>query len=218
MSVKKQLDDLMKEDDTFLSPQDKAKIYLEDNWKQLTAVVIAGFLIVGGVTYYKNNKLREVYRSSSELTEAVSLGKKDKNPLMKFISEENQGNVEVQARLYLASILTEEKDLTKALENYDAVINNTEAPKVLKEFALLGKVYTLINMKKYDDAIQTLKKIKQEKSNFPDFEIDIQMARCYEALGNKSEAVKIYQLLLNDMDAGAKRGTIESKIKLLNMM
>jgi len=217
MSTKQKLDELMKEDDVFLSQQDKFKIYFEDNWKELTAMVVGVFLILGGFNYYQTEKRSALVNSSTKLASIVNSpsGEIKTKGLETFIAEEGAGAVQSQARLILAVQLYTQKNFQAALENYSAVATS-ETNKTLKDIARLGKAYSLIELKNYAEAITTLEKMKSSKSNFPEYELDIQIARCKEELGDKAAAVKIYENLSSNTEVGIKKGLLERKIKQLS--
>ncbi len=214
MNTKKQLDQMMRDDTEILSPQDKLIIYLEENWKMILGTIFLTGGLIFGIKYYKEEKQRTLYEASDRLSVALPLAEgkeKDLSALKSFVGTEAESSAKVQGTLLLAQELYHAKDYASALSAYDEAINTPGYP-ALQDFARMGKVYTLIALKKYEEAINLIQAMTSAGTSFPVYELKIQKALCNEALGKVAEARKIYETLLTTGSAGPRRAYIEKKL------
>ncbi len=212
MNTKKQLDQMMRDDNDILSPQDKLIIYLEENWKMMLGTILITGGLIFGIKYYKEQKQQTLFDASNRLAIASSAeGGNEVSALRDYVATEKQSSAKVQGTLLLAKELYHAGDYASALSAYDEAVNSAGYP-TLQDLARMGKVYSLIALKKYDDAINVIDAMHSAGTSFPDYELTIQKARCKEALGSIAEARKLYEDLLHAGDPGPRRAYVEKKL------
>jgi tetratricopeptide (TPR) repeat protein len=214
MAKKKYTRKWMKEPDEFLTTSSVVINYINDHWFSfligLTGLLL--FLGIGwGLFYYKS---RVSYKISEEITRAAALYHDDNlKEGVKHYQQiiENYGNNEqtLWARLYLAHIHYQQKNLDQAIRWYKEVLAHaSKDANLLRAIALLDLGYTYEELGKLEKAVENFTRLSQLEGSFFREESYMALGRCYEQKGDKENAIKYYKKYLEKQ----KEVSLEDKV------
>ena len=220
------------EPDEFVSTSSFVIDYVKNNYRNIipVAVVILVIVIVAiGWFYYNKERAREAsslfYRSkqmynASQNTQSNDQSVEEKYRLSLGKFEDIRNNYSgtssaIEASFYIGDCYYHLREYDKAIDYYNQFLNNSGKGDYLRYFAFEGLGYCYEEKGNYEKALENFKQSMEEG------DIDIKelafmnIARCYEALNDKANALEFYQKLSEDQSNSIFSGLVQDKIEAL---
>lgn len=178
-------------------PTTQIQHWLAENSGRLMLAAAAVFLVGAisyGVVYYQKVDISDAQQALYDATGAD----KSISELSDLIQRGGPNDVVNQARLKLASLLVEDKQYDKAIENYRQAANSTGDGELLNELSLAGEASALSLAGKENEAATIFSKLADSAKLYPRHEALLSMAYASAAAGDKNRAVEALKRLQSE--------------------
>ena len=201
MSNKLSIKDIKSPDKFFKSMLGFIK-YLRHNVKLYLILSLVVVVITAAFTIFnyindtrQENARKEFYKISQEIQK---LNTNDPSSAIKIIesSLNKLGNTStsMQATYMLGELYYNKKEWDAAIKNYEKVLN--KGTGLVKELATLSLAYAKENKTDFTGALEAFNKIKDNKTSSYSAVAALGAARCYQKLGDKSNALATYEAII----------------------
>jgi len=216
--IKVQRKDL-NEPDEFISTSSRVMAYVKARYRLLAPAAGAVLLLVliAVVWYYyragREQDARESFHQAVALYQAAGPAETDRPSDQKYrdalaqfsaVEEKYPGTESgVNALFYLGESSYRLKEYDKAIDFYTRFISRSRPGNYLRGYAYEGLGYCHEEKQDYAKAVECYGRALQEQSNaLPDL-LYVAIARCYEALNDKTKALDYYKKVTGD-----KKGSV----------
>ena len=220
----------LKQPDEFITVTEHAILFLRNHGKKImTAGVVLLVLVVSFVIYRMWAERREVeaHRRLNLALEAYQLASSpyregtpsEERKLLETFDEIGKAYPHTSsgkiASLYKGNIHLKLGAYDPAVQAYEAFLSAEREEKLYRLLALNGLGDAYEGKKEYEKAIATFQRILSQGESFQSSEATLKIARCYEKLGRKKEAVENYQAFLKGAPKSLMANAVLRKISLL---
>ena len=213
--------ELLKEPDQFLSSTDKAMLFFKQNRSSvmgcIVAVIFLGLSFLGYQNYEKSQtmKFESLYFKMEQIAEnSNEKGNKLQDQLIKIRDQINEGPHRNRASLFLADIYFQSEDFDKAKSIYEEV--RSKSSGLNHEMASVNLAYTYEAMGNLKKAIELYKLTINSNSNFPLYQVYLNLARCHVNNKDTSSALLILREMQVKFSGSAELKNIDSRIQELS--
>lgn len=199
--VKKEL----KKPDEFFSVTSQVINFIEQNQKLVSNVLIAVIVISGmtaGYFYYRKSVLvsgeKDLYAASKEL-DVIGNDNIQKSiaDLEKIAQGYSVAQIRGKAELELARLYLDSARYDSAKTEFEKVADSVGADSTLGSVAQFGLANTLIQQKKWGDAIEILKRMDEKNYPISKGEVYFALARAYREKGDSKNSLEYLKKLSN---------------------
>ncbi len=223
--------ELLKEPDEFLTYTGMTLKYIKDHPRQAMAVCVVIFLIiVSGVGFYyyqyaRERKSHELMQQAIKVYESISNPNRQASPerldqllaSLEYIAATYPSLLAgEQAKLYAGHVLFLKKDYPRALEKYQQLQSSIMARKGLGSLILYHIGRTYLAMNQYDKAILIFDQLAKDMDSPYRREAYGTIARIYETMDKKKEAVQSYRQYLKIFPEAPDAAFVKSRIAELS--
>jgi len=221
--------ELLESDPMFLFYQ-RVQAYIKDNMRQIAAIGLTLCVIVGGTGLWWTMKTKAENKSQlmfySALTEMLQQTKNAVDTELKYgravekfkntCGEYPNTSAGILALLYAGNCSFYLKKYDEATGYYDAFLKKSdELLDDLKPFAFEGLGYVSEEKAEYEKAVEWFTKQRGEAGSSGEAMALLNLARCYEALGNTSLACQSYKNFSESNPSSAFNEIVTLKTGLL---
>lgn len=120
-----------------------------------------------------------------------------------------------QALIYKGRIHLHLGEFDEAIQAYNAFLKNAGKEKLYKLFAFEGMGYAFEGKKEYEKAVNAYLEVLKLGDRYNWAGIHLNLARCYERLGKKSEAIENYRAFLTNSPKSLSTNAARRKVSYL---
>lgn len=213
----------IKEPDQFLSTSEKMLIFCSEHKSKLIGGALAAVLIFTGLVgfrYYQNVNTQKMEALLFEMQEIKSKADpkepgKSTSQMNEVLERFGEGSQKQRARLLLANTYFQNNQFDQAIPVYSEVVEKSRPGEIHRILARVALAYAHEGKKEYSKAIEILKSVLEEKSDYPLFEIYLSLARCYELNQDSKNALLILREMKVKFPSHPQINLIEGRIKKL---
>ncbi len=223
--------ELLKEPDEFLTYTGMTLKYIREHPRQTTtAGIIVALVIICGVGFYyyqhaRERKSHELLQQAIKAYEVISYANKQLSSdqldqllaSFEYISATYPSLLAgEQAVLYAGHVLFLKRDYPRALEKYQQLQSSTIARKGLASLILYHIGRTFLAMNEYDKAVLVFDQLAKDPDSPYRREAYGTIARIYEMMNKKKEAVQSYRQYLKIFPEAPDAAFVKSRIAELS--
>jgi len=168
----------------------------------------ASFLLSQGVTKLKEAEGVSGEEASAAYEEALKVLK----DLVEGYGSTESGEVGV---FYLGKVLSRLGRYGEAIQQYESFLSLDGNGQLYRSLALRSLGYAYQHEKAYDKAVKCFRELTQMEGSFLREESVLALARLYEAMGQKQEALDAYKNFLTEYPDSIESNRIVRKVALL---
>ena len=218
------------EPDEFLSFLGRAQqVFVEKRRPILGGLIMVGLVVLAIVVWTRNLEQRErrasfvLYQGMTALKEADRLTGEDAgeaydkalNILTNLVDEHGSTKSGELGRFFLGKCLARLNRYSEAIQHYEAFLSRNEDYPLYGALATQSLGFAYENQKDYEKALTCFKEVADMKGSFLTEESTLAVGRIYEAMGQKREALEVYQKYLTNHPDSAVSNRIRGRVALL---
>jgi len=221
------------EPDEFISTSSVVAEYVKNNYRALISGAVIGlvlFLVMFGWLYYTRGKEKEavnLYNQAKRIYQSGPRIQKENQPrgevyrtalekLEEVYTNYSDTASATEASLYLGDCYYHLKEYDKAIDYYIHFIDTSEKSDYLRCFALEGLGYCYEEKGNYQKALDYYQKSLQETAGAVKELLYLNVARCYEALNDRTNALAFYKKAADGQNNSLFFTLARDKIALLS--
>ena len=222
--VKVSRKEFLKEQDQFLTTTQKVTAYMSDHGPLMlttAGVIIVLFALIAGYRYNQQMKDMRMESLYSEMTK-LNNGKADQKSentigeLEKLLAQFQEGPQKTRAALLLGEEYYQNQQFDKAIDIYTKISGRSDGKEISRQLARMGLAYSLEGKKDYKKAAEIFKAIIASDDGFPLFDVYIGLARCYELIADKKNALTTLREMENKFQSHPKIDSVKRRIDKLS--
>ena len=219
----------VKEPDEFISTSDLIIRYVRDNYKNVTRISVAVliiFFLSYGWFYYSREKEKDAshfFYQTEQLYKRSKGNQADKEQynialgrFEKILKEYSGTSSSVRALFYVGDCYYHLGDYDNAIDYYTKFINESRKGDYLRCFAFEGLGYCYEEKGNYEQALERFSKSMEESASIGiEGLIHLNIARSYEALNDRDNALKFYKKVADEQSNSIFSELAQDKINTL---
>lgn len=231
MKVKKKIiKKKLKQPDEFISFTEKSYLFINQHLKQIAGgvilllVILVGFYLFRAMDQKKEDESNQKFLAVLETYQRISSPYQEANPTeFKKILEGFEEVIKSYPRtksahlsfLHKGGVYLRMGEFEEAIKAYEAFLKKAGKESFYKLLALEGLGYAFEGKKDYEKALTSYQEIIKLDGQFEWAGVHLNLARCYEKLGKREEALQHYKAFLKDYPKSFSANLTLRKVSLL---
>jgi tetratricopeptide (TPR) repeat protein len=231
MKVKKKITKKkLKQPDEFISFTEKSYLFINEHIKQISIgaililVVILSFFLYRMWDQKKEDEAKQKFILALEAYQMASSPYRESSPAeYKKVLEGFEGVIKnysgtasgKYSLIYKGGIHLRLGEFDEAIHAYDTFLRRTDKDKLYQLFALKGLGYAHEGKDDYEKAVKAYLEILKWGEKYYWSGVHLNLARCYEKLGKREEALENYKAFLKASPKSISTNSVLKKISLL---
>lgn len=185
----------LKQPDEFITWSAKVFQHVRANRMRVSFIAGGVLLVIIIVFAYRMYRVQRETRASSMVSMAIAGFADDPTnsaPFERIIKDRSGTRGARLAGLYLAHSLYRKGEIERAAKAYRTITEDSAATELIRTEAILGRGYSLVALKRCEEAEAALKAVTV-KSSLIQQRAYLAIGRCYELKGDSREAIKRFQ-------------------------
>ncbi len=231
MKVKKKITKKkLKQPDEFISFTEKSYLFISEHIKKISfgamliLVLILTFFIYRMWDQKKEDEANQKFIAALDAYQMVSSPYREGSPaeykkalegfeeVIKTHSRTSPGKYSL---IYKGGIHLRLGEFDEAIKAYDHFLRKTGKEKLYQLFALEGLGYAYEGKKDYEKALKAYQEIIKLGETYQWAGVHLNLARCYEGLGKKDEALQNYKTFLKVSPKSLSTNSVIKKVSFL---
>ncbi len=198
--------------------QDKARAFWDRYGKILIGVVVLAVSVTAAIVFWRDYQEKQAAASGDRFLAAIEKadeGDRDAALVeLETLQADGTGDYGELARFKRAALLADEGSTSEAVELFDQIAADGEAPQTLRDFASLRAGYLLVDQNDYEAVAQRVQPLASE-TNALRFSAREALGLAAWKTGRNDEAKEHFEALVSDIGAPAnlrRRATLMSDL------
>lgn len=231
MKVKKKIiKKKLKQPDEFISFTEQSYLFISQHLKQIAGglifvlVILVGFYLFRAWDQKKEDESNQKFLAVLESYQRISSPYQEATPVeFKKILEGFEEVIKSYPRtksahlslIYKGGVHLRMSEFDEAIKAYEAFLAKAGKERLYQLLAFEGLGYAFEGMKDYERALKSFQEITKMSPPYEWAGVHLNLARCYEKLGKKEEALQHYKTFLKDNSKSFSVNLALRKISLL---